>query len=439
MTVTVITGGTIVGADPTGTGTADRRVADVAVDDDTGLIVAVGAGLSGDRTLDAAGCLVASGLVDLHAHLRQPGREPEETIETGSRAAALGGYPAVVARADTDPTVDHAAVVNEILALAKGALCRIHPAGALTVGRAGEALAPMGELADLGVTVFSDAGRAVQDPAVARRALDYLAGVADTRRLPLVAAQPCVVDALAAGGVMHEGAVSSRLGLAGQPAEAEELAVARDLALARLTGARVHLQGVSTARSVALLRQAKAEGAPVTAETTPHHLVLTDDACAHYDTATKVSPPLRPAADVDAVRAAVIDGTIDAVATGHAPRSPDRTDRPFDQAPFGTIGLETALAVVLGDVGLTPEQALAALSWRPAAIAGLADDHGGPVVAGRAANLVVIDPDHRWRYDPAAGASRSVNSIFAGRELRGRARHTIHRGEPVVVDHRAVR
>ncbi|MFV0525684.1 MAG: dihydroorotase [Acidimicrobiales bacterium] len=439
MTVTVITGGTVLGPDPVGPHRATRHEVDVAVDDITGLIVAVGPDLTGDRTLDAAGCLVASGLVDLHAHLRQPGREAVETIETGSRAAALGGYTAVVAMADTDPPVDHAAVVSEVLALAKGALCRVHPAAALTVGRAGAALAPMAELADLGVTVFSDAGRAVQDPAVARRALDYLAGVAAVRGVPLVAAQPCLVEALAAGGVVHEGAVSSRLGLAGQPAEAEELAVGRDIALAGLTGARVHLQGVSTALSVDLIRRAKAAGVAVTAETTPHHLVLTDEACAGYDTATKVSPPLRPAADVEAVRAAVADGTVDAVATDHGPQSPDLTDRPFDQAPFGTIGLETALAVVLGEAGLTPEQALAALSWRPAVIAGLVDEHGGPVAPGRAANLVVIDPDHRWRCDPARGASRSTNSIFAGRELRGWARHTVYRGEPVVVDHRATR
>jgi dihydroorotase len=433
--VSVIRGGTVV--DQRG-----RRSADVVIDDESGAIVAVDPAsidLTGGRELDATGCLVAPGLVDLHAHLRQPGQEGAETIGSAARAAALGGYTAVVAMPDCDPCVDSAAVVNEILALAKGALCRIVPAAALTVGRRGDALAPLGELAGEGIRLFTDAGRSLQDVAVARRALDYLAGVAAADRVEVVAADPCQLDALADGAVMHEGEWSSRLGLPGQPAEAEELAVARNLALARMTGCRVHLQGLSTARSVALLRAARVEGLTVTAEVFPHHLVLTHAACAGFDPRTKVSPPLRTGTDVEALRAAVADGTIDAIATDHGPATADATERPFDQAPFGVIGLETTLGLLLTELDVEIDILLAALSWRPAAIAGVDDRHGGPIEPGRAANLVVIDPNATWTVDPHRGASRSANTPFAGRTFTGAVRHTIYEGEPVVVDGGATR
>jgi dihydroorotase len=403
----VIRGGTVVDAD-------GSRRADVAIAD--GVIVAVGEGLRGDRELDAGGCIVGPGLVDLHAHLREPGREEAETVETGSRGAARGGFTAVVAMPNTTPAIDSAAVVREVQALGRDALCAVHPAAALTVGRAGEQLTPMAELAALGVRLFTDDGNGVQDDGLMRRAMEYATGLPHD----VVLAQHCEVEALMAGGHMHEGAWSSRLGIPGIPAAAEELMVARDLALARLTGARVHFQHMSTAGSVELIRQAKAVGTRVTAEVAPHHLTLTDAEVASFDPVFKVNPPLREQSDVDAVRAALADGVLDAVATDHAPHTQEDKEKPFDSAPPGMLGLEYALAIVLTDVGLPIEQALAVLSWQPAAIARLSDEH-------------------EWTVDPADTASRSRNNPYAGRKLTGRVRHTLYRGEPVVIDTEAQR
>ncbi len=460
MTLTVITGGRLI--DParpaptldvlqgaTDALTADpAHVVDVLVDDATGTVVAVGDGLAAAhpdaRPLDAAGCLVIPALVDLGAHLGQPGFEQAETIETASRAAALGGYGAVLALPDTDPCTDSAAVVAELRALAKAALCEIVPAGALTHGRDGTVLAPMGELADLGVCLFTDAPRCVQNGGVVRRALEYAAGVAEATSAPLVVAQRCRADDLAGRGVMHEGRWSARLGLPGEPALAEELIVTREIALARLTGGRIHLQQLSTAGSVALVRAAKAEGLRVTADVAPAHLVLTDADCAGFNPDVRLDPPLRTAADVAALRAGVVDGTIDAVATGHRPCTPDAKELPFDQAPAGSVGLETTLAVLLtaatdgaGELPLGP--LLAALTWQPAAVAGLGHRHGGPIEPGRAANLAVVDPAARWRFEAARSASRSTNSCFDGHRLTGRVRHTVVAGEPVVIDGEAQR
>ncbi len=416
--------------------TGERR-ADVLVRD--GRVAAVEASIEppdGARVLDAAGCVVAPGLVDLHTHLRQPGFEQAETIETGARGAALGGFTTVVAMPNTEPAIDRAAVVREVLELAVSAMCEVRPAGAITKGRRGEELAPLAEMAALGVRLFTDDGRGVQDPRLMRRALEYASA------LRVTLAQHCEDERLAAGGHMHEGEWSSRLGLPGVPAEAEELMVARDIALARLTGGRVHLQHLSTAGSVALVRAAKAEpkdghrGVAVTAEVTPHHLSLTDAAVASYDPLFKVNPPLRTPGDVDAVRTGLADGTIDAVATDHAPHAQEDKERTFDQAPPGMLGLETALAVVLTDVDLPIERALAALSWQPARIAGL---DAGPVVEGRVADLCVIDPAAVWLVEAHRMASRSRNTPFAGRKLTGRVRHTIFRGEAVVVDAEAQR
>lgn len=425
--VTVVEGGTVV--DATGT-----RRADVALAGD-GTVAEVGAALdvaAGARRLDASGCLVAPGLVDLHAHLREPGGEEAETVETGSRAAALGGYTAVVAMPNTDPACDSAAVVGQVLALAAHALCAVHPAGTITGGRRGTALSPMAEMADLGVRIFTDDGTGVADSRLMRRALEYASA------LGVVLAQHCEDPALSAGTHMHEGGWSGRLGIPGQPAAAEELMVARDLALSRLTGAPVHLLHLSTAGSVELVRRAKAEGVSVTAEAAPHHFTLTDEACASYDPVFKVHPPLRSAADVVAIRAGLADGTIDAIATDHAPHPVEAKEAAFDLAPPGMIGLETALALSLTELDLPVAQVLGLLSWRPARIARL-DRHGGPVVAGRPANLCVVDPDVTWTVDPAASASRSRNTPYAGRTLTGWARHTIFEGEPVVIDHQAQR
>jgi dihydroorotase len=408
-----------------------RRRADVLIAD--GQVVAVGPGLAGDVELDASGCVVAPGLVDLHTHLRQPGREEAETVETGSRAAALGGYTAVVAMPNTEPALDNAGAVREVQVLGRGALCDVEVAGAITVGRAGEQLAPMAEMAALGVRLFTDDGTGVQDARLMRRALEYAGG------LGVTLAQHCEDSAMAGGGHMHEGEWSSRLGIPGQPAEAEELMVMRDIALARLTGARVHFQHLSTAGSVAMVRAARSAGLAVTAEATPHHFTLTDECCASFDPVFKVNPPLRTGADVAAVKAGLADGALDAIATDHAPHAPHLKERPFDQAPPGMLGLETALALALTELDLPIEVLLALLSWQPAVIAGIGDRHGGPVEAGRPANLCVIDPNATWVVDPAKLASRARNTPFAGRTVKGRVRHTVLRGEPVVIDGEARR
>jgi dihydroorotase len=422
----VIRGGRVVDA------TGERR-ADVAIDEDGRIAeVAPDVDATGCRVLDASGCVVAPGLVDVHTHLREPGGEEAETIETGARAAALGGYTAVLAMPNTTPAIDSAAVVRQVLEAGRGTCCDVHTSGAITVGRAGEQLAPMAEMAALGVRIFTDDGTGVQDDGLMRRAMEYATG------LGVTLAQHCEVEALAAGGAMHEGAWSSRLGVPGQPAAAEELMVARDLTLARLTGARAHFQHLSTAGSVELVRRAKAEGLACTAEVTTHHLTLTDACCADYDPVFRVNPPLRTDEDVAAVRAGLADGTIDAIATDHAPHTQEAKERPFDQAPPGMLGLETALALVLTELDLDLATVVRAMSSAPAAIAGL-EAHGGPVEAGRPANLCVVDPDAPWVVDPAAGASRSRNTPYAGRRLTARVRHTVLAGEPVVIDAEARR
>ncbi len=355
----VIRGGSVVG--PAGTTRADVVVADgviVAVEKDAGVP-------AGAVVLDAGGCLVSPGLVDLHTHLRQPGAEEAETVESGTRAAALGGFTAVVAMPNTDPPIDSAAVAEEVLALGRDQPCEVLVAGAITLGRRGEELAPLRELAALGIRLFTDDGTGVQSGAVMRRALEYARG------LGVTLAQHCEDAELAAGGAMHDGAWSSRLGLPGIPAAAEEAMLARDLALVRQTGAPMHFLHLSTAGSVALLAAAKAEGLAVSAEVTPHHLALTDAAVCGYDPTFKVNPPLRTAEDTRALAAALADGTIDAIATDHAPHPPEAKDLPFDQAPPGMLGLETALSVSIGALEgvLLPEAVLARLTSAPASIA----------------------------------------------------------------------
>ena len=418
----LIRGGTVVDA------TGARR-ADVLVRD--GLVAAVGSGAEaagGARILDADRCVVAPGLVDLHAHLREPGLEEAETVETGARAAARGGYTAVVAMPNTEPAIDSAAVARHVLDLGSSSACDVHVAGAITVGRQGSQLAPLAEMAALGVRLFTDDGTGVQDGRLMRRAMEYASA------LGVVMAQHCEDRALAAGGHMHEGEWSSRLGVPGVPAEAEEVMVARDIALARLTGARLHLLHLSTATSVALARAAKAQGLPVTAEACPHHFTLTDAEVAGYDTVFKVNPPLRTGADVEAVKEGLRSGALDAVATDHAPHAQEAKEVPFEEAPPGMLGLETSLALALSELDASLQQVLALLSWQPARIAGISGEHGGPVAEGRPANLCVIDPEARWVVEPGRLASRSRNTPYAGRKLSGQVRHTVLRGEPVVVD-----
>ncbi len=364
---------------------------------------------------------------------REPGAEESETVETAARAAALGGYTAIIAMPNTEPAADSAAVVRHVLDLAKGACCDVYPAGTVTLGRQGKTLSPMAEMAALGVRIFTDDGAGVESAALMRRAMEYASG------LGVVVADHCEEASLVGNGCMNEGDLSSRLGLPGRPAVAEEVMVERDLALARLTGARLHLLHLSCAQSVAAVRRAKAAGAAVTAEVTPHHLVLTEDALASYDTMAKVNPPLRTLADVTALRAGTTDGTLDAIATDHAPHPPEAKQVAFCEAAPGLVGLETALALVLGDVGLPVERALAMMSWQPAVIAALSGTHGGPVAPGSPANLCVIDPERRWVVQPTALASRSRNTPFGGRELKGKVRHTVLAGEPVVIGEEAQR
>ena len=378
--------------------------------------------------IDCAGLILVPGFVDLHAHLREPGREDAETVASGTRAAARGGFTAVCAMANTDPVADSAAIVEQVAALGRAAgLADVYPVGAISVGLQGEQLAELGEMAmsSARVNFFSDDGKCVQSAGLMRRALEY------ARAFDAVIANHAEEGALASGGHMNEGEVSSILGIAGIPAEAEEVIVARDLALAKLTGARLHVPHVSTAGTVELIRAAKARGVRVTAEATPHHLALTDDLVSGYDPVYKVAPPLRTRDDVDAVRKGLADGTIDCVATDHAPHPPEDKEREFDLAPCGMLNLETALGVVvteLVDPGLLGWlRLIEAMSTAPARARGL-DGHGGPIAPGAPANLAVFDPTAAWIVEPEKLASKSKNTPFAGRTLKGKVVHTMLRG-----------
>jgi len=387
------------------------------------------------QVIDCSGLVLAPGLVDPHTHLREPGREDKETVETGCRAAALGGFTAVAPMANTEPVADNAAVIHEVLDLGtKAGLCDVFPIGAITKGLHGEAMAEFGEMVEAGVRIFSDDGHTVPTARVLRNALTYAKAFED-----VVIAEHCEDDSLAEGGQMHEGYHSYSLGLAGKPRESEEVVVARDIAIARLTGGRLHLHHLSSAGSVEMVRGAKAEGLRVTAEVTPHHLVFTDEDLLTYDTNFKVNPPLRTGEDRDALRAALADGTVDVVGTDHAPHAVEEKEAEFDQAPPGTIGLETALAAVLTylvEPGLVSlPRALEVMSTAPARLLG-ASEHGGPIEPGRPANLVVFDPSEEWLVEPPF-ASRSRNCAFIGQRLRGKVLHTVYRGRLVVADGKA--
>ncbi|MFI5055156.1 MAG: dihydroorotase [Actinomycetota bacterium] len=411
------------------------EVRDVVVADG---VIAGPEAADGAERIDAGGLILAPGLVDLHAHLREPGEEHKETIGTATRAAAAGGFTAVAAMANTVPVTDHAAIVHEVRDLAAAAgSCDVFPVGAITKGLLGESLAEMGEMVEAGVRVFSDDGHSVPSARLLRNALLY----ATAFPVEVVLAEHAEDESLVEGGHMHEGLQSYSLGLAGRPAAAEEIAVARDLALARATGGRLHLCHLSSARAVELVRRAKAEGVRVTAEVTPHHLVFTDADLATYDTAKKMNPPLRSAEDRDALRAGLADGTIDAIATDHAPHAVEEKDMEFDLAPPGTIGLETALAAALtflvepGIVSLG--RVIDALSATPARILG-ATAHGGPIEPGRPAHLVVFDPSEDWIVEPPF-VSKARNSAFTGQRLRGGVRFTMLAGALTVADGKPTR
>jgi dihydroorotase len=394
---------------------------------------------SGAQTIDAGGLIALPGLVDLHTHLREPGREDAETVETGTLAAALGGFTAVHAMANTDPVADVAGVVEQVWRLGQDAgHCDVHPVGAVTVGLRGEQLAELGAMAESAarVRVFSDDGNCVHDAMLMRRALEYL------RAFDGVIAQHAQDPRLTDGAQMNEGVVSARLGLAGWPAVAEEAIIARDCLLAAHVGGRVHFCHVSTAGSVELVRWAKGKGWNVTAEVTPHHLFLTDDVISSYDPVFKVNPPLRTAEDVAALRLGLADGTIDAVATDHAPHALEDKETEWAAAAFGMTGLETALSVVISALleggKVNPEVEIWALiadrmSSRPAQI-GRLGGQGQPLTPGAPANLLLLDADATWTVDPGQSASRSRNTPFAGQTMPGRVVATFLRGRPTVLD-----
>jgi dihydroorotase len=421
----LIRGGRVIDPAAGRDGTADLLVID-------GVVAAVGpaaAGAADCAVIEAAGLWVLPGLIDLHTHLREPGFEYKETVLTGSRAAAAGGYTAVACMPNTDPPNDSAAVTRSIMRKVEDAgLVRVYPIGCITAGQQGQRIAEFGDLVAAGCRAVSDDGRPVMHAGVMRRALEY------SRYFGIPVISHCEDLNLAADGVAHEGAVATRLGLKPIPAAAEEAMVAREIVLARQTGAHVHIAHVSTRGSVALLRAAKAEALPVTAEATPHHLTLTDEALVGFDTATKVNPPLRSAADRAALRLALAEGIVDAVATDHAPHGLADKDLEFDKAANGLVGLETALPLVLRLVAAgacSLHRAIDALTWRPAQILGVP---GGRLAPGDPADVTLVDPDEEWTVDPQAFFSKGRNSPFSGWRVKGRVRATIVGGRIVFRD-----
>jgi dihydroorotase len=401
-------------------------VADVLVEGGKVVAVESGARSDGARVIDAKGMIVAPGFVDLHVHLREPGQEYKEDIASGAAAAAAGGFTSVCCMPNTVPVNDCRSVTDLIVRRAReAASVKVYPVGAISVGLKGESLAEIGEMKDAGIVAVSDDGKPVMNAELMRRALEY----ARTFGLPVV--QHCEDLNLAAGGVMNEGPAATRAGLRGQPSSAESVMVARDLELLDLAGGRYHVAHVSTAASVRMIREAKRRGLPVTAEVTPHHLTLTDEACAHYDTSTKCAPPLRGASDLAALREALADGTIDCIATDHAPHGLQEKEVEFDHAAFGMIGLETALALGLKLVAekvLTLPQLIERLTVGAARCFGLP---AGTLARGAAADVVVFDPSIGWEVAPGAFKSKSRNSPFGGWKLDGRVLYTIVDGNLV--------
>ena len=405
-----------------------------------GVISELGDGLAADGAtiIDADGLIALPGLVDLHTHLREPGREDAETVSTGSMAAARGGFTCVHAMANTDPVADTAGVVEQVWRLGRSAgYCDVQPVGAVTVGLAGERLAELGAMADsvAGVRVFSDDGKCVHDAVLMRRALEYV------KAFDGVIAQHAQEPRLTEDAQMNEGPVSGELGLTGWPAVAEEAIVARDVLLAEHVGSRLHVCHVSTRGSVEILRWAKSRGITVTAEVTPHHLLLTDDLVRSYDPIYKVNPPLRTADDVEAVRQGLADGTIDIIATDHAPHPMEDKECEWPAAAFGMLGLETALSIAqetMVETGLMTWSEIAdAMSTRPAQI-GRVGDQGRPLAVGEPANIVLYEPGARRTIDAHETASLSRNTPYQGMELPGQVVATFLRGQPTVLDGKLV-
>jgi len=407
----------------------DGKKADIAIAN--GLIASVGTAVKGDAdvVIDAKDCIVLPGLVDLHTHLREPGREDAETVLSGSRAGAKGGFTAVSAMANTSPVADTAGVVEQVYRLGQEAgLLDVFPIGAVTQGLKGESLSEIGAMADsvARVRVFSDDGNCVSDPLVMRRALEYI------KKFGGVIAQHAQDPRMTIGSQMNEGEISARLGLKGWPAVAEEAIIARDVLLADHVKSRLHICHLTTAGGVEIIRWAKARGIDVTAEVTPHHLLLTDDLASSYDPVYKVNPPLRTESDVHALREALADGTIDIVATDHAPHPTESKECEWQEAAFGMLGLETALSVVqktMIDTGLMSwSQVADRMSIAPARIGGY-EHQGQPIAVGSVANLVVINPTQKWRVDRDLVLSKSSNTPYHGHELPGVITHTFFKGK----------
>lgn len=413
------------------------ETADILIRD--GVIAAVGPDLPaeviGDATvIAAAGWVALPGMVDLHTHLREPGREDAETVETGTRAAALGGFTAVHAMANSSPVADTAGVVEQVHSLGiESGWVDVRPVGAVTVGLAGTQLAELGAMADsrARVRVFSDDGICVSDPVMMRRALEYV------KAFDGVIAQHAQEPRLTEGAQMNEGVVSADLGLTGWPAVAEESIIARDVLLAQHVGSRLHVCHVSTAGSVEIIRWAKERGIAVTAEVTPHHLLLTEELVRSYNPVYKVNPPLRADADVHALRAALADGTIDIVGTDHAPHPSEAKECEWASAAMGMTGLETALSVVqetMIETGLMSWADFARVTSTAPARIGQLPDQGRPLAVGEPANIVLVDPAARWEVNPHAMATKGRNSPFAGLELPGCVQATFFRGHPTVLN-----
>jgi dihydroorotase len=414
------------------------RVIDPAVGHDAtadvllraGRIVEVGSGFGVPEDavlIDVAGLVVCPGLIDLHVHLREPGQEHKETIATGARAAAAGGFTAVCAMPNTDPPIDDPSAVGFVRAQGLRAnSARVYPTGAVSLGQKGERLTEIGEMIDAGAVAITDDGRPVPTAGLMRLALEY------ARTFGIPVASHCEDLTLSRGGSMNEGRISTRLGLIGIPNAAEDVCIARDLLLAELTGGRLHIQHVTTSMGVQLIRDAKARGLAVTAEGTPHHFTLTDDAVESYRTNAKVNPPLRTAADRAAVIEGVRDGTLDVIATDHAPHHYDEKEQAFEDAPFGLVGLDTALALAITELVdrniIDLPTLVMRMSTQPARAFNLP---GGSLERGAAADVTVFDPAWPWTVDPTKLRSKSHNTPFAGRDLRGRAVYTIVDGRIV--------
>jgi dihydroorotase len=384
-------------------------------------------GLVADREIDATGLIVSPGLIDIHVHLREPGNEEDETIATGADAALAGGWSTIVSMPNTRPPIDTPAAVEFVILQAKRAgKAQVLPSACVSKGRAGEELAELGKLYDAGAVAFTDDGAPVSNDSLMRRALEY------SRMFDVPIFQHCQVMKLTEGGVMNEGLVSLRLGLTGMPPVAEEIMVARDIMLAELTGGHVHIQHLSTARSVELVREGKNRGIRVTAEACPHHISLTDENLAKFDSNFKMNPPLRTARDVEAVIQGLIDGTIDLISTDHAPHSPEKKNRELDQAPFGILGLETMLPIIkatLIDSNLmTWPEVIAKLTIEPAKLI-RRQQYKGHLRPGADADVTLIDPNRTWVVDVHQMRSKSINSPYHGWEVKGRAVATIVGGE----------